>query len=32
MMQPCASAAKLRGGGSILESGAEGQVVSRGVV
>jgi hypothetical protein len=24
MMQPCASAAKLRGGGSILETGTEG--------
>jgi hypothetical protein len=29
MMQPCASAAKLRGGGSILESGAEGHGLLR---
>jgi hypothetical protein len=27
MMQPCASAAKLRGGGSILKDGAEAMVV-----
>jgi hypothetical protein len=29
MMQPCASAAKLRGGGSILETGTEGHGLLR---